>query len=302
MPLNVLITGGSGLIGTHLTLMLMSKGYHVAHLSRSPSPDSSVTTYKWDIATGYIDPMALDFADVIVHLAGAGVADKKWTEKRKKEILNSRTQSTRLLFDRISEGKYNIKKFVSASAIGYYGMDTGSQWITEESGHGSDFLATVTSQWEEEVKRFHELNIPEVRIRVGVVLSSEAGALPKMAKPVRFGVGAPLGDGSQYVSWIHIRDVCGIFVHAIETDRMDNKAYNAVAPYPVTNKEMTKEIGRKLGRPVFLPSVPSFMLKLFLGEMAAIVLGGNRVSSERIRHAGFDFSYPHLEQALKDLL
>ncbi|MFA0961783.1 TIGR01777 family oxidoreductase [Roseivirga sp. BDSF3-8] len=302
MPKNVLITGGTGLVGHHLTLLLISKGYHVAHLSRSPSPDSSITTYLWDIDKGYIQREALDFADYIIHLAGAGVADKKWTDSRKKVIMNSRTQSTRLLFDTISQGGYPLQRFVSASAIGYYGMDTGDKWITEESGHGTDFLADVTSRWEEEVKKFHQIDVPEVRIRIGVVLAEEGGALPKMAKPVRFGLGAPLGDGSQYVSWIHIQDLCGILAHALTSNRMENQPYNAVAPYPVTNKELTKQIGKALRKPVFLPSVPAFMLKMVLGEMSQIVLGGNRVSSEKIRHTGFDFSYPHVDQALKDLL
>ncbi|MGB3182533.1 MAG: TIGR01777 family oxidoreductase [Cyclobacteriaceae bacterium] len=302
MNKNILITGGTGLIGSHLTLLLMSKGYHVAHLSRSPDPDSSITTYKWDIQNKFIQPEALEFADYIIHLAGAGVADSRWTDQRKKEILHSRTDSTRLLFDRISEGGYALQRFVSASAIGYYGMDTGNKWITEESGHGTDFLADVTSRWEEEIKRFHQIGIPEVRIRIGVVLSKEGGALPKLARPVRFGVGAPLGSGKQYVSWIHIHDLCRIFEHSLTTERMKNEPFNAVAPYPVTNKELTKEIGKALKKPVFLPNVPAFAVRLFMGDMAQIVLGGNRVSSEKIRDTGFDYEYPHVDQAAKNLL
>ncbi len=299
MSTKVLISGGSGLIGSHLTNLLTNSGYEVRHLSRSVSGSESVKTYKWDIRKMEVDPAALD-VDYIIHLAGAGVADRKWTESRKKEILDSRVNSTQLLFENIKENKIDLKGFISASAIGIYGLDTGRKLVDEDSPQATDFLAQVVKEWEQEVDRFSEIDIPVSKIRIGVVLANEGGALPKMKKPIEFGVGAPLGSGEQYMSWIHFQDLCKIFQWVLSEGKWE--VFNAVAPNPVTNKELTKAIAKVLKKPLFLPNVSSFVLKGMLGEMAGIVLGGNNVSSNKLVDSGFNFEFQDLESALRDLL
>lgn len=302
MDATVLITGGTGLVGTRLTQLLQEKGYTVTHLSRSVSGDEKVKTYQWNIEKQQLDPEALTGADYIVHLAGAGIADKRWTDDRKELILKSRTESTRLLRESIAKlGKHSIKAFVSASAVGYYGIDTGDTWMTEESPSGDGFAAEVTRQWEAAVDKISQLNLRVVKIRIGIVLSEKGGALPKLTQPIRLGAGAPLGRGGQYMSWIHLDDLCRLFIFALEQHEMQG-AYNGVAPHPATNKELTKKAADVLNRPLFLPNVPAFVLKLLLGEMSQVVTGGNRVSSKKVEEAGFEFKYPQLHPALVDLL
>ncbi|QSE98320.1 TIGR01777 family oxidoreductase [Fulvivirga lutea] len=301
MPKTILITGGTGLVGSRLTELLKEKNFKVRYLSRTAGSKNGVQAYVWDVEKQTIDKSALEGVDAIIHLAGAGVADKKWTAARKKEILESRTRSTQLLHDTLKSINHEVKSFVSASAIGYYGWDTGGVWVKEGSRFGDDFLATVTKAWEEKVDQITELGIRTAKLRIGIVFSEKGGALYEMAKPIKFGVGAPLGSGNQYMSWIHIDDLCNMFIHAVENDDV-NDVYNAVGPNPETNKVITKETAKVLNRPCFLPNVPAFVLKLMLGKRAAMILGGSRVSCEKIQATGFKFSYPTLPEALKDLL
>ena len=291
------------MVGTRLSELLLEQGYTVSHLSRSPGNDSSpITTYLWDIKQQYINPEAIPRADYIIHLAGAGVADQRWTELRKQAILKSRTESTHLLHDALAQqDPSTIKAFVSASAIGIYGTDTGDTLLTEESPAASDFLADVVVQWEAAVDTIQALSIRTVKCRIGIVLSDKGGALAPIARTVRWGVGAPLGSGNQYMSWIHLDDLCRVFIYALENDTMDG-VYNAVGPRPVTNRELTRTTARVLRRPVFLPNVPAFALKLALGELSSVVLGGNRVSSQKIEDAGFEHKFNKIEVALADLL
>jgi uncharacterized protein len=259
-----------------------------------------IKLYEWDIAKNYLEEDAIKNADYVIHLAGAGVADESWTVARKKEILESRTLSTRLLAEKISTVPNQIKAFVSASAIGYYGLDTGNILQQENiESKAKDFLTTVVKAWETEI--FKVKNIRTVAIRIGVVLSKKGGALEKIAQPVRLYTGAALGSGQQYISWIHLDDLCEIFIKAIEDTALIG-IYNGVAPQPVTNEVLTKEIGKALGKPILPINVPAFVLKLLLGEMAGIVLGGNRVSSGKIEKTGFKFQYIEVAKALKDLL
>jgi uncharacterized protein len=295
----VLITGASGLIGTRLTELLLQRGDSVIHLSRS-KPDSTVPGFVWDIRNQKIDQDALHGVDTIVHLAGAGVADKRWTTARKREILESRTLSTKLLADELKRSKHSVRSFVCVSAIGYYGFNE-DEILTEERPPGNDFLANVTRQWEQQADAVKASGVRVVKLRTGVVLSEKGGALKEMSMPVKFFAGAPLGSGQQFVSWIHIDDLCGIFMKAIDDFSMQG-VYNAVAPQPVTNREMTKAIGKVLHKPVFLPPVPGFVLKLILGEMAEIVINGSKVSAEKIQRAGYTFRFIRVEDALKDLL
>ena len=298
MSKTVLITGASGLVGTALTEVLLKNHYHVSHLGRSRTSKNSVKSYIWDIKRGFIEEGGIESANIVVHLAGAGVADKPWTESRKQEIMQSRVQSTRLLFEKLASTENQCEAVVAASAIGIYGMNTGADWVDEASSAGSGFLADVVKRWEQEITRFEELNLRVVTLRTGVVLSDEGGALPKIAKPIKMNLGAAIGSGDQYMSWIHMDDLCGIILSAIR-DGDYRGIFNAVAPNPVTNKQFTKSLAQVLNKALWLPSVPGMVLKMALGEMAQVVLGGNRVSAKKIVSQGYHFEYADLTPALK---
>ena len=297
---NILITGASGSIGTRLTQVLLEQGHQVAHLSRNHQR-SKARIYLWDINKKQIDPHAFEGIDTIIHLAGAGIADKPWTDERKWEILKSRTQSTKLLFEELQKHKHSVTTFISASAIGYYGFEDNEKLYKENDESGTDFLANVVRQWEAEIDRITELNIRVVKIRIGIVLDANHGALKELIKPIKYFAGAPLGTGDQYVSWIHLDDLIAIFIKAVQDETMQG-AYNGVAPNPVTNRELTKAIATQLRKPLFLPAVPEFILKVMLGEMANLVLKGNKVSSEKIEQTGLKFQYEKIEKALANLL
>ncbi len=300
MDKKILITGGTGLIGTRLTEILLQKGYKVVFLSRNPKPNAHIPTFKWDIEKDYIDDKAFEGIDFIIHLAGENVGEKSWSESQKKAILDSRVNSILLLAKKIQELDIKLKGFLSASAIGYYGADTGDLLCDENTPNGKDFLAQVTQEWEDNTNVFPTLNIPVSLLRIGIVLAKNGGALPKLTQPIRWGVGASLGSGKQFLSWIHIDDVCNMFVFLIEKQLFDT--YNAVAPTPVNNTEMTKLIAKVLHKPLFLPNIPSFVLNMMLGEFSKSILGGNKVSSKKITTEGFSFAYPYLETALRNLL
>jgi uncharacterized protein (TIGR01777 family) len=297
----ILITGASGLIGTRLTELLQLRGDIVVHLGRSSRPSSTAPSFVWNVREQSLDAAALEGVDAIVHLAGANVAEGRWTPKRKKEILESRTKSTALLAKTLRSQPHRVKCFVSASGIGYYGYAGPETVFTEERGQGSDFLAQVTAAWEHEADQVASADIRLVKLRIGVALSNRGGALKELSAPVRWGVGAPLGSGKQLMSWIHLDDLCRIFIKAIDDQAMRG-AYNAVAPNPVTNRALTRAIGRTLHRPVFLPPVPGFALRIVLGEMADVVLNGSAVSGEKITKAGYAFQFTSIDTALKDLL
>lgn len=300
MHKNVLITGATGLIGTRLTTMLGQNGHRVSHLSRGHRP-GTVPTYQWDVGQGKMDARAVEGTEAIVHLAGAGIADKRWTAGWKKEILESRVRSAGLLYETLQRETHQVKTFVSASAIGIYGEGGPERTFTEMDGPANGFLAEVVRQWEEAAGKFSALGIRVVKIRIGILLSGRGGALPEMAWPVRWCIGSPLGPGNQVLSWVHIDDVCRLFIKAIEEETMHG-AYNAVAPAPVDNREMVEAIARVLRKPLWAPNVPGFILKLMLGEMSELVLKGNLVSSQKAQRQGFEFKHAHLEGALRDLL
>ena len=298
----ILITGGTGLVGERLSKILKQKGYEVGVLTRQPEKgkDSSLKYFKWDPSLNQIDPHAIEWAEGIIHLAGAGVADKRWSKSRKEEILNSRVSSTNLLNSVVQKAINKPSVIVSASAIGFYGFFTGAKLLVETDVPGNDFLADVTLKWEQAVDKMPG-DLRKVKLRVGVVLSTEGGALPKLMQPVKLGAGAALASGSQYISWIHIDDLCEMFVKSLEDEQMSG-AYNAVAPNPVTNKELTTAIAQKLHKPLFLPNVPAFILKIMLGEMAYMVIEGNNVSCRKILDTGFKFKYRTVNEALEELI
>ena len=296
---NILITGATGLIGSQLTELLTEGGHSVTYLGRSKKL-GRVSTFLWDPARGTIDTQALEQPDAIVHLAGAGVAEKRWTPSRKKEILESRIKSTQLLYKALKANPHRIKTVVAASAIGYYGFGGDDKIFTEEDKPASDFLAQVTHQWENEVDKISDLGLRVVKLRIGIVLSKNGGALKEMTKPIKLGFGSPLGTGKQFLSWIHVDDLCQMFMKAIEDEKL-NGAYNATTNW-CTNEEMTRAIAIILKKPLWLPAVPSFVLKTILGEMANIVLNGSKVSSEKIKGAGYQHEFEDLNEALKNLL
>lgn len=293
----ILITGASGLLGTRLTQLLLERGHQVSHLGRSKRP-GSIPSFTWDVEAGTIDASALKNIDAVIHLAGAGIADERWSVKRKKEILESRTKSTALLVTELNKSNNAVSVLVSGSAIGYYGMTLDDTLFTEQSKPGTDFMADVVTAWEREADQLKGKRL--VKIRTGVVLSKNDGALKEIARPVRFGFGAPLGTGEQYVSWIHIDDICEIFIKSVEDESMHG-VYNGVTG-AATNRDLTKAIAKTLRKPIWLPAVPAFALRLFLGEMSYLVLYGSNVSSAKIRETGFTFRFDNLSDALNDLL
>lgn len=302
MSKTVLITGGTGLIGKRLTTLLLKKGYQVSYLSRRKEAIPNVQVYRWDIPKGFIEEEALAKADYLIHLAGAGIADQRWTAARQQEIITSRTQSIELIARHLQGRPYKLKAFVSSSAIGFYGADTGDVRLTEDARSGTDFLAHVTRSWENASEIIHNVGVRTAKLRVGVVLSMEGGALPKIVQPIRWGVGSPLGSGKQWVSWIHIDDLCNMYIEALENDKWKG-IYNAVAPSPVTNEELTRQIAKALKRPLWLPNVPSFALRMLFGQMADVILGSNYVSNQRISQTtDFQYTFKSVEEALQNLL
>ncbi|MHA4808584.1 TIGR01777 family oxidoreductase [Flavitalea flava] len=314
----VLITGGTGLIGSALSQMLTEKGYKVIVLSRGDVGDENGGDKKrkastgtgiewrtWDPDQGTIDPQAISQADFIVHLAGAGVADKRWSAKRKQEIMDSRTRSSAVLVKALKEVPNKVKAIVSASAIGWYGPDPSipnPQPFSEEAPADDDFLGETCRLWENSIAPVTESGKRLVILRTGIVLSPKRGALAEFKKPVRLGVAAVLGSGKQVISWIHIGDLCRLYLHALEQPEW-NGIYNAVTPHPVDNKTLTLDLAKRLKGHYFVQIyIPSFMLKLVLGEMSIEVLKSTTVASKKVRREGFQFLYPSIGEALDNLL
>lgn len=307
--MNVLLTGGTGLIGTALTKMLLAKGYSVTILTRDAGhvkhKQADVTYADWDVKKQTIDASAIAHADYIIHLAGAGVADKRWTENRKKEIVESRTQSSALIVKGIRENSNHIKTVVSASAIGWYGPDTDASRLhgfVETQQADKAFLGETCRLWEESIAPVEELGKRLVKLRTGIVLSRNGGALNEFKKPLKAFVATVLGDGKQVVSWIHIDDLCLMYIAALENENMHG-AYNAVAPQPVTNQHLTLALAKAMrGSAYITMHVPSFILKTMLGEMSVEVLKSATVSSAKIQAAGFHFRFPAIAGAIADVV
>jgi uncharacterized protein (TIGR01777 family) len=295
---SILLTGGTGLIGRSLTKQLLANGYRVSHLSRNPGKDPRVKTFLWDVAKGVIDEHCIDDVDIIVHLAGAGIAGKRWTGERKKEIIDSRTKSIGLIYHLLRTKKHQVNTIVSASAIGYY-SDRGDELLTENSPPNNDFMAKCCVAWEAAVDEGRAFNLRIVKFRTGVVLDN-GGALKQMALPVKLYIGSPLGSGKQWIPWIHWQDVVGMYLLAIENESFTG-VYNMVAPNPVTNEQLTQAIAKQLHKPLWAPKIPAFFLKLLMGEMSIIALGSTKVSAQKIEDAGFKFKYPNISSALKEI-
>ncbi|WP_312076051.1 TIGR01777 family oxidoreductase [Chryseobacterium sp.] len=299
MKETVLITGAGGSIARKLAERLQSE-FEVRFLTRKKKNPND---FEWNLTNKIIDEKAFENVSHIIHLAGANIAEKRWTDERKKEIISSRTDSAQLLLDILKKKNIKLKSFISASGINYYGTETTEKIFTENDAAGNDFLSEVVVLWEKAADQFSEQNLAErvVKVRTAVVLSNEEGALPKMSAPVKFGIGSPIGTGKQYMPWIHIDDICGIYEFALKNNSVSG-AYNAVAPEHTTNKNLTEKIAKILKKPLFMPNVPAFALKLLFGELSVALLEGSRASSEKIEKEGFTFKFPKLEMALQKLL
>ena len=302
MGKKVVITGGSGTIGKILCKTLVNQGFEVAVLARKKVEIPHVKVYVWDVRNAYIEEGALEGAHYLIHLAGAGIADSRWTEERKKEILDSRTKSISFIGRELYKRGITPIAFVSTSGSSYYGGDTGDVRKREGDACGTGFLAQVSAAWEAAAAEVTHLGVRTVIFRTGVVLSKEGGALSKMALPAKYGIGAPLGSGKQWMSWIHIQDLCNLYVQAL-LDSSWEGVYNAVAPMPVTNKILTEKICETLHRPQWLFNVPAVALRLVFGDMAEVVLGSNYVENRRIqKETNFKYEFASIDRALFDLL
>ena len=300
--MTVLITGATGLVGQELVNLLLQNGHNVHYLSTSKSKLVTNTNYKgfyWNPKNAEIDTNALTDVEVIIHLAGANVA-KKWTTAYKEEIIESRVLSTQLLYKTLQKNSHQVKQIISASAVGIYPDSLTDIYHETDLDIDVSFLGNVVKQWENEVSQFEKLEIIVSKIRIGIVLAKNGGALQEMAKPIKYGVGAAFGSGEQYQSWIHVQDLVAIFQFVME-NRLPG-IYNGVAPYPVTNSELTKAIAKTLGKPLFLPNIPKFVMKLILGEMHQILFSSQHVSCRKLLDENFQFKFASLDKALNDLL
>lgn len=300
--MTVLITGATGLVGQELVNLLLQNGHNVHYLSTSKSKLVTNTNYKgfyWNPKKAEIDTNALTDVEVIIHLAGANVA-KKWTTAYKEEIIESRVLSTQLLYQTLQKNSHQVKQIISASAVGIYPDSLTEIYHETDLDIDVSFLGNVVKQWENEVSQFEKLEIIVSKIRIGIVLAKNGGALQEMAKPIKYGVGAAFGSGEQYQSWIHVQDLVAIFQFVMENQLAG--VYNGVAPYPVTNSELTKAIAKTLGKPLFLPNIPKFVMKLILGEMHQILFSSQHVSCRKLLDENFQFKFASLDKALNDLL
>lgn len=295
----ILITGAGGLIARELAKKLENE-YSVRFLTRKKKHSNE---FEWNIKEKTIDDTAFKGVSHIIHLAGANISEKRWTDERKKELISSRVDSANLIVKTLQEKKIKLKSFISASGINYYGTKTTDTIFTENDGPGNDFLSEVVVLWERAADQFKDQNLAErvVKVRTAVVLSEKDGALKKMLPTIKMGIGSALGSGKQYMPWIHIDDICSIYEFALKNPDVDG-AFNAVSPQHTTNENLTKKIAEVLKKPLFMPNVPGFVLKLIFGELSDALLEGSRASAEKIQKAGFQFKFPDLKNALENLL
>jgi uncharacterized protein len=297
---NILIAGGTGLVGSRLSHILRGMDYTVSHLSRRENLNAEFPAYAWDVEKQTLDVRAIAQADCIINLAGSGIVDKRWTAARKKDIIDSRVQSALLLKNTLSTTNHKIKAYLSASAIGFYG-DRENELLSENAPSGTGFLTESTVAWEKAAAEVGKTGIRTVALRIGIVMSTKGGALQKMLISFLFRMGVYFGNGQQWYSWIHIDDLCRMFVWAIENEKAHG-VYNAVSPNPLPNYALTKAISTAKGGAYLLIPAPAFALRLVMGEMADAVLYSTHAASQKIENEGFTFQFPEAVSALKDLL
>ena len=305
--MKVLITGATGLVGSALTELCHNDDIIVHYLTTSKDKIKNTPSYKgfyWNTKTDELDEACFDGVETIIHLAGASIA-QRWTPENKKAIFESRITTARLIYSALSRKRKNndtltIKHFISASAVGGYPSSLTKTYDESYPEYAKGFLGEVVEEWEKAALEFQRLDIKTSRVRTGVILDKEQGALPKLMQPIKYGAGAPLGSGKQWQSWIHIEDMAGIYFYILKNKL--SGIYNGVAPNPVTNKELTEAVADQLNKPLILPKVPKFALKLMLGNMVAVVLESQKVSASKIKKNGYDFKYKKIDEALNDLL
>jgi uncharacterized protein (TIGR01777 family) len=295
----VLITGAGGFVARELSKKI-GQEYTVRFLTRNKK---QANEFEWDIKKGTVDESAFDNISHIIHLAGANISEKRWTDERKKELISSRVDSAKLLLNTLQKKKIKLKSFISASGINFYGTTTTEKIYTENDQPGNDFLSEVVVLWEKSADEFKEQHLADrvVKIRTAIVLSEKEGALKKMMPPIQLGIGSPLGSGKQYMPWIHIKDICSVYEFALQNLNIQG-AYNASSPQHTTNENFIKKTAEVLKKPLFMPNVPAFVLKILFGELADALLEGSRASSQKIQDAGFQFKFPDLKKALENLL
>jgi uncharacterized protein (TIGR01777 family) len=296
----ILISGATGLVGKKLSKKLHERGYKVEILVRSKDQESDFKSYLWNYEEDFLEEGALDNTYIFIHLAGATIS-KRWTESYKKEIYNSRINSAQFIYEQMQKQNIHPEAVISSSAAGIYGQTTSQTIFTEKDPAVDDFLGKVCKDWEEKALQFRNLGSRVVCVRTSTVLSEKGGALEVLKKPIELNVGAVLGTGDQYFPWIHIDDLVNIYVKAVECVTIDG-AYNASAPDFVTNKMLTKTIADHLGKTIWLPNIPKFVIKTALGEMSVLALEGSRISPDKIINEGFKFAYERLDSALADVL
>ncbi|MFN8117232.1 MAG: TIGR01777 family oxidoreductase [Bacteroidia bacterium] len=297
----ILISGGTGLVGKALSNRLLSQGHEVRILSRNPKSTNNIQSFYWDVEKNEIDEKAFDDVEHIVHLAGSGIADKRWTNARKQDIVDSRVNSIKLISSILKKKNIRLKSFVGASAIGIYGMTTSEKIFTETDKGYNDFLSQSCIQWENAYQEIQTLSNKKCIIRIGVVLSKDGGALKRLLPLFNLGLGSAVGSGKQYMPWIHINDLVSVFHEALFNSNY-NGIYNAVSSEESTNQSFSQQLAKSLSKPFFLPNVPTFVLKLLFGEMANVLLEGSRVSSKKLIDTAFQLQFPSLNEALKDLV
>jgi uncharacterized protein (TIGR01777 family) len=299
MKKNVLITGGSGFVGKQLTVVLIDSGYTVSILSRSKRTNAvDIFYYTWDIENQLIEEEAVLKADYVIHLAGANIAEKRWTEKRKEIVINSRKRSAELILSVVKKHNKKLEAFISASGIGIYGAVNGEAICTEKSRPANDFLGIVCQMWEAAADQFAQLGIRTVKVRTGLVVGKNDGFLNKLTPIFKLRLGSALGSGKQYMPWIYVEDLCDIYLEALKNPNISG-AFNAAINDNTTNDIFSKTLAKVYGYPIWLPNVPAFLLKLVMGEMSKLVLTGRRVSSDKIEGIGFNFKHRNLEDTLK---
>ncbi len=300
--MRILITGATGLIGSELVLLLLQNGISVHYLTTSKRKIENQPNYKgffWNPKLGIIDENCLMGVDAIIHLAGASIS-KRWTKSYKQEIIESRIFSSNLLFKIVKENPNQVKQIISASGTAIYPNSSSTVYTEDSKTIVDNFLSNVVLKWEESVDKFQSLNIKVCKLRTGVVFSDKGGALLEIVKPIKLGLGSPFGDGKQVQSWIHLHDLVTMYLFAVENSL--EGVYNAVAPHPITNSELTKNIAAILEKPLFMPNIPKFVMKLILGEMHELLFEDKRISAQKVINSGFVFQYLTSEKALKDIL
>lgn len=300
--MKVLITGATGLVGSEIVKLFLQNGVQIHYLTSSKRKLEQQDNYKgfyWNPATSEMDINAFEGVTTIIHLAGASVA-KRWTKSHKQEIIESRVLSTKLLYQFLAKNSHEVTHIIGASAIGIYPNSFTTIYKESDLDVDNSFLGSVVAKWEDEVSAFERIGIKVSKVRIGIVLAKKGGALQEMVKPIKIGLGAAFGSGKHYQSWIHIHDLAQIFYFIMQ--HMHEGVFNGVSPYPVTNNEMTKAIGKVVGKRIFLPNIPKFLMNLLLGEMHELLFSSQNVSSRKLLDKGFQFQFASLDKTLDNLL